>query len=173
MDQSVVNNFRDEPEQKKLYCDTCNSLLPAPGYFCVQCEPPCGPDSSVEDELIFSQAMLRICLLVLLFLIIATLKLDINILDELNYNQKETQLKIPEDEDFKIFFKINTGLANVRMVPNLRTSKIIDTLPMGTQVEILDMVRGWSKVRYKLVRGEQFKTGWIATKLLSSEPVIK
>ena len=41
---------------------------------------------------------------------------------------------------------------------------------MDTQVEILhEMHRGWSKVKYKIGSGDQFKTGWIATKLLSSE----
>ena len=39
---------------------------------------------------------------------------DINIVNELPYNQEETKFKIAEDEDFKIFYKINTGLANVR-----------------------------------------------------------
>ena len=76
--------------------------------------PPSGPNSIVEDELTFSQAMLRISLLVLLFSVVAIFKLDINIADELPYNEEETKFKIAEDEDFKIFYKINTGLANVR-----------------------------------------------------------
>jgi len=170
MDQSVLNSSGDKSEQKIFYCDICNSLLPAPGYFCFKCEPPCGPDNTIEDELAFSQAMFRISLLVLLFLVIAILKLDINIEEELIFNEKETKLKIVEDEDFKLFYKINTGLANVRSLPNSKTSKIIATLPMGTQVEILhEMHRGWSKVKYKAEPGDQYKNGWIATKLLSSE----
>ena len=170
MDQSALNRSGDKSERKIFYCDTCNSLLPAPGYFCFKCEPPCGPDKTIEDGLAFSQAMFRISLLVLLFLVIAIFKLDINIVDELPYDQGETKFKIAEDEDFKIFYKINTGLANVRSHPSSKKSKIIATLPRGTQVEILhEMHRGWSKVKYKMKAGDQYKTGWIATKLLSSE----
>ena len=49
MDQSVLNRSGDKSERKNFYCDTCNSLLPAPGYFCFKCEPPCGPDKTIED----------------------------------------------------------------------------------------------------------------------------
>ena len=170
MDQSISNTASDESGLKYFNCDTCNSLLPAPGFYCVQCEPPSGPNSIVEDELTFSQAMLRISLLVLLFSVVAIFKLDINIADELPYNEEETKFKIAEDEYFKIFYKINTGLANVRSHPSSKKSKIIATLPRGTQVEILhEMHRGWSKVKYKMKLGDQYKTGWIATKLLNSE----
>tara|TARA_B100000686_G_C16372570_1_gene753318 strand:+ start:115 stop:633 length:519 start_codon:yes stop_codon:yes gene_type:complete len=170
MDQNVLNSLRDESERKYFYCDTCNSLLPPPGYFCAQCEPPCGPDLNVENELTFSQAILRIILLTLLFMVVAKFQLDINIWDGPTFGQQETKLIIAEDEDFKLFYRINTGLANVRSLPNSKTSEIIATLPMDTQVEILhEMHRGWSKVRYKKEPGDKYKTGWIATKLLSSE----
>jgi len=170
MGQSILSKFRNESERKYFYCDTCDSLLPAPGFYCEQCEPPRGPDSIIENELTFSQAMLRISLLALLFSVVAIFKLDINIVDELPYDQGETKFKIAEDEDFKIFYKINTGLANVRSHPSSKRSKIIATLPRGAQVEILhEMHRGWSKVKYKVKLGDQYKKGWIATKLLSSE----
>ena len=55
MDQSISNTASDESGLKYFNCDTCNSLLPAPGFYCVQCEPPSGPNSIVEDELTFSQ----------------------------------------------------------------------------------------------------------------------
>ena len=170
MDQSISNTVRDESGLKYFNCDTCSSLLPAPGFYCEQCKPPSGPASIMEGELTFYQAMLRISLLILLFLVIAIFKLDINVADELTFTKKEAKLKIAEDEDFKLFYKVNTGLANVRSVPNSKTSKIIDTLSMGTQVEILhEMHRGWSKVKYRMESGDQYKIGWIATKLLSSE----
>ena len=170
MGENILNSFRDKSEGKSFYCDSCNSLLPPPGYFCVQCEPPHGPDLKIENELTFSQAMLRICLMILLFIVLSIFKLDINLFDGSTIGQNETKLKIPEDEDFKLFYKINTGLANVRSLPNSKTSKIIATLPMETKVEILhEMHRGWSKVKYKKEPGDKYKTGWIATKLLSSE----
>ncbi len=169
MDQSVLNSFRDEPEHKYLYCDSCNSLLPAPGFYCVQCEPPQGPGLASEGELAFSQAMLRIMLLALIFAIIAVFKLDVNVMEVLSSGQDETQMKVAEDEDFKIFFKVNTGLVNIRSLPNMKTSKIIGSLSMGTQVEVLGTERSWSKVKYKSESGGDLKTGWIATKLLDSE----
>ncbi len=169
MDQSVLNSFAHEPERKYLYCDSCNSLLPAPGYYCVQCDPPQGPESDVESELKFSQAMLRISLLILLFLAVAIFKLDIEPIDIFSSSAQEKPMKVAEDEDFKVFFKVNTGLANLRSLPNMKTSKIISSLTMGSQVEVLGVERGWSKVKLKPREGEEPKTGWIATKLLDSE----
>lgn len=78
-------------------------------------------------------------------------------------------MKVAEDEDFKVFFKVNTGLVNLRSLPNMKTSKIIGSLAMGDQVGILGVERVWSKVKLKPHAGEEPKTGWIATKLLDSE----
>lgn len=169
MDQSVLKSFREEPENKYLYCDTCNSLLPSPGFYCVQCEPPQGPSSDSEGELKFSQAMLRITLLILIFLVIAVFKLEVNVKDVLSFGQVETQMKIAEDEDFKILFKVNTGLVNVRNIPNMKSSKIIGSISLGTQVEVLGAEGSWSKVKYKPESGGSLQTGWIATKFLDSE----
>lgn len=169
MDQSVLNSFAHEPERKYLYCDSCNSLLPSPGYYCVQCEPPQGPESDFEGELKFTQAMLRISLLILLFLVIAVFKLDVKVTDVFLSSAQETPMKIAEDEDFKIFFKVNTALVNLRSLPNMKTSKIIGSLVMGAQVEVLKTERVWSKVKLKPQAGETPKTGWIASKLLDSE----
>ena len=169
MDQSVLNSFAHEPDRKYLYCDSCNSLLPAPGYYCVLCDPPQGPESDSVDELKFSQAMLRISLLTLLFLVIAVFKLDIKLIDVFSSSLQETPMKVAEDEDFKVFFKINTGLVNLRSLPNMKTSKIIGTLVMGAQVEVLGTEGVLSKVKLKPQAGEEPITGWVGTKLLDSE----
>jgi hypothetical protein len=169
MDESILNIPAHKPERKYLYCDSCNSLLPAPGYYCVQCEPPQGPESDFQGELKFSQAMLRISLLIVLFLGIAFYKLDIKLMDVFLSNAQEIPLKVSKDEDFKVFFKINTGMVNLRSLPNMKTSKIISSLLMGAQVEVLGAERGWSKVKLKPQAGEEPKTGWIATKFLDSE----
>ena len=79
MAQIILSKFGNKPERKYLYCDSCNSLLPAPGYYCVQCEPPQGPELEPQGELNLSQAMLRISLLTLFFTIIVVFKLDINL----------------------------------------------------------------------------------------------
>ena len=169
MDKSVLNSFANEPERKFLYCDSCNSLLPAPGYYCVQCEPPQGPGSDSEGELKFSQAMLRISLLTLLFLVIAFYKLDLKLMNGFSFSVQEIPLKVSEDKDFKVFFKVNTKMANLRNLPKMKTSKIIGSLRMGDQVELLGVDRVWSNVKLKPQAGEEAKTGWIATKLLDSE----
>ena len=169
MAQSILNKFGNKPERKYLYCDSCNSLLPAPGYYCVQCEPPQGPELEPQGELKFSQAMLRISLLTLMFLIVAVFKLGINLKDFFSSSVQVTPLKVAEDEDFKVFFKVNTRVANMRNLPNMKNSKVIDSLKMGVQVEVLGAERGWSKVKLKPQVGEGTKIGWIATKLLDSE----
>ena len=169
MDQSVLNSFAKKTVRKFLYCDSCNSLLPAPGYYCVQCEPPQGPGSDSEGELKFSQAMLRISLLTLLFLVIAFYKLDLKLMDGFSSSVQEIPLKVSEDKDFKVFFKVNTKMVNLRNLPKMKTSKIIGSLKMGDQVEVLGEDRIWSNVKLKPQAGEEAKTGWIATKLLDSE----
>ena len=146
MSQSALKNFREKPEYKKLYCDTCNSIIPPPGFFCIQCGPPDGPVAVQEGQLTFFKMILRVTLLTLLFLIIAIFKLDINLICFLPINQGETQIKVAEDEDFKIIFKVNTGLANIRNLPNMKTSKIIDSIPIGTQVMVNGVKGDWSKI---------------------------
>ena len=93
MSPSVLKSFRENPEYKDLYCSTCNSLIPAPGFFCVQCGPPEGP-IGVKEELTLLKTTLRITLLTLLFLIIAVFKLDINMMEVFSINQDEKQMKI-------------------------------------------------------------------------------
>ena len=169
MDQSILNISVNDPERKYLYCDSCNSLLPAPGYYCVQCEPPQGPESDSDGELKFSQAMLRISLLTLLFLVIVFYKLDVKLMDGFSSSVEEIPFKVSEDKDFKVFFKVNTRMVNLRNLPNMKTSNIIGSLRMGDQVEVLGVDRVWSNVKLKSQAGEEAKTGWIATKLLDSE----
>ena len=169
MGPSILKNSQEQSELKYLYCDSCNSLLPAPGLFCVQCDPPEGPILVPEGELTFPQAMLRIALLTLLFLIIAIFKLDINVIEVLSNNQDETKIKVTEDEEFKIVFKVNAVMANIRSLPNIKTSTIIDKIPKSTQVMVNGVEGDWSKIKYRAEIGGNFKTGWIATRLLDSE----
>ena len=169
MSQSALKNFREKPEYKKLYCNTCNSIMPPPGFFCIQCGPPDGPVAVTEGELTFSKMILRVTLLILLFLLVAIFKLDINMMEVLSINQGETQIKVPKDEDFKIIFKINTGLANIRNLPNMKTGKIIDSIPIGTQVMVNGIQGNWSKIKYSPELNGNQKTGWIATRFLDSE----
>ena len=163
MASSILKNSQEQPELKYLYCDSCNSLLPASGLFCVQCDPPKGPILVPEGELTFPQAMLRIALLTLLFLIVAIFKLDINVIEVLSNN------RVVEDEDFKIVFKVNAVMANIRSLPNIKTSTIIDKIPKSTQVMVNGVEGDWSKIKYRAEIGGNFKTGWIATRLLDSE----
>ena len=168
MSPSVLKSFRENPEYKDLYCSTCNSLIPAPGFFCVQCGPPEGP-IGVKEELTLLKTTLRITLLTLLFLIIAVFKLDINMMEVFSINQDEKQMKIAEDKDFKIIFKVNAAAANIRNLPNMTTSQIIDSIPLGTQVMFAEVEGDWSKIKYSSGPNGNLNTGWIATRLLDSE----
>ena len=169
MSPSVLKSFRENPEYKDLYCGTCNSPIPAPGFFCVQCGPPDGPVAVQEGQLTFFKMILRVTLLTLLFLIIAIFKLDINVIEVLSNNQDETKIKVTEDEEFKIVFKVNAVMANIRSLPNIKTSTIIDKIPKSTQVMVNGVEGDWSKIKYRAEIGGNFKTGWIATRLLDSE----
>ena len=169
MSPSILTSFRENPEYKNLYCGTCNSLVPPPGFFCIQCGAPEGPVAVIEGELTFLKTILRITLLILLFLIIAVFKLDINMIEVLQINEDEKQMRIAEDEDFKIFFKVNAAVANIRNLPNMKTSKIIDSVPIGTQVNVNGVEGDWSKIKYRSGSNGNLNEGWIATRLLDSE----
>ena len=169
MSPSVLKSFRENPEYKDLYCGTCNSLIPAPGFFCIQCGPPEGPGAFKEGELTLLKTTLRITLLTLLFLIIAVFKLNINMTEVFSVNQDEKQMKVAEDEDFKIIFKVNAPVANIRNLPSMKTSQIIDSIPKGTQVMVNGVEGEWSKIKYSSGPNGNFNAGWIATRLLNSE----
>ncbi len=102
-------------------------------------------------------------------MIIAVFKLDVDMQEVFSPAKKETPLKIAVDKDFKIFFKINTRLANLRSLPNIKTSKIIDTISMGSKVEVVGIEGNWSQVIFKSGPNIESKKGWVATKLLDSE----
>ena len=152
------------------YCDSCGTLLPAPGFFCVRCDPPEPPEPDPEKGLNVSQAYLRIALLTLVFIVIAVVKLEINPLNLfLDSGTDEVSLQVAEDEDYEIFFKVNVSFANLRNKPNTKTSTILFVLTQGTQVEILEKKGKWSKIRSKPGPKEPARTGWLASKLIDSE----
>ena len=105
----------------------------------------------------------------LLFLIVAVFKLDINVIEVFSNNQDVTEIKVTEDEEFKIIFKVNAVMANIRSLPNIKTSTIIDKIPKSTEVMVNGVEGDWSKIKYIAEIGGNFKTGWIATRLLDSE----
>ena len=78
-------------------------------------------------------------------------------------------LKVAEDEDFKLFFKVKVNFANLRDKPNIKTSKVIFVMSKGTPVEVLEKKGKWSKIRLNPKPGEEARTGWLASKLLDSE----
>ena len=150
------------------YCDSCGSLLPAPGFYCVMCDPPALPEE--EPGLNFFQTFLRIDLIALVFIAVAIFKLDINSVNLLpEQGIPEAPLKVAEDEDYKIFYKVNVSFANLRDHPNTKTSKILFVLTQGTQVEVLGKKGKWAKIRSKSKPGKKSRTGWLANRLLDSE----
>jgi hypothetical protein len=157
-------------KSKYQYCDVCLALLPAPGFFCVKCDPPEPPDPNPEKGLIVSQAFLRIVLLILVFIVVAIVRLEID-LQNLTPEEvaSEAPHKIAEDEDFKLLFKVKVSFANLRDKPNTKTSKIIFVLSKGTQVEVLGKKGNWSKIRSNPRPGEESRTGWLVSRLLDSQ----
>jgi len=167
---SLDSTTYPQMKRKHQYCDVCGTLLPAPGFFCVLCEPPEPPESNPENGLNTFQTFLRIALLVLIFIVIVLVKLEINLQDRFPPEvANEAPLKVAEDEDFKLIFQVKVKLANLRDKPNLKTSKIISTLTQGTQVEVINKTEKWSKIRTKYGNGEQALVGWVGSKLLDSE----
>ena len=157
-------------KRKHQYCDVCGSLLPAPGFFCVKCDPPEPPDPDPEKGLNVSQAFLRIVLIILIFIVVAVVRLEIDLQNLIPKEvASETPLKVAEDEDFKLLFKVKVSFANLRDKPNTKTSKIIFVLSKGTPVEVLEKKGNWSKTRSNQRPGEESRTGWLASKLLESE----
>jgi hypothetical protein len=157
-------------QRKYQYCDSCGTLLPAPGFYCVQCEPPEAPEPDPEKGMGFSQACLRIALLTLVFLILAVYKLEIDSTSLFQgLSTSEVPLKVAEDDDYYMVFKVNVSFANLRNEPNTKKSTILFVLTQGKEVEVLDKKGRWSKVRSKPGPGEQSRTGWIVSRLLDSE----
>ena len=167
---SLDSTTYPQMKRKHQYCDVCGTLLPAPGFFCVLCEPPEPPESNPEKGLNIFQTFLRIALLVLIFIVVVVVKLEINLQDRFPPEvANEAPLKVAEDEDFKLIFLVKVKLANLRDKPNLKTSKIISKLTQGTQVEIINKTEKWSKIRTKPGKDEQARVGWIGSKLLDSK----
>ena len=157
-----------KPDLQSLWL--AETLLPAPGFFCVKCDPPEPPEPDPEKGLDFSQAYLRIALITLVFIVVAVFKLDINPLNLFqDLGTDEVTLQVAEDEDYEIFFKVNVSSANLRDKPNTKTSTILFVLSQGTQVEILEKKGKWSKIRSKPRPKEPTRTGWLASKLIDSE----
>ena len=152
------------------YCDSCGTLLPAPGFYCIQCNPPEHPEPDPEKGMGFSQACLRIFLLVLVFVVVAVFKLGIDstVLFQ-KMDEQEVPIKVAKDEDYKMVFKVNVSFANLRNEPNTKTSTILFVLTQGTEVEVLEKKGKWSKIRSKSNQKEKSRTGWLVNRLLDSE----
>ena len=157
-------------KRKHQYCHVCVALLPAPGFFCVKCDPPEPPDPDPEKGLVVSQAFLRIVLLILVFIVVAVVRLEIDLQNQAPEEVAgKAPLKVAEDEDFKLLFKVKVSSANLRDKPNTKTSKIIFVLSKGTQVEVLGEKGNWSKIRSNPRPGEESQTGWLVSNFLDSE----
>ena len=159
-----------ETKRRYQYCDSCGTLLPAPGFYCVQCDPPEHPDPDPEKDIAFPQAFLRIILLILIFIVVAVYKLEI---DSTAFFQdlspQEVPVKVAEDEDYQMVFKVNVSFVNLRDKPSTKTSTILFVLTQDTGVEVLEEKGKWSKIRSNPGPGEKSRTGWLVSRLLESE----
>jgi hypothetical protein len=157
-------------KRKHQYCDACGALIPAPGFFCVQCDPPEPPEADPEQGLNGVQTILRITLSVLIFIAVVIVKLEID-LQKIFFSQevdRETPINVVKDKDFKLLFKVKVKLANVRDRP-IKKSKIIFKLNKGESVEILNKKGEWSEIRSNSGIDQKTHIGWIKNRLLESE----
>ena len=162
--------IEDNVGKRYKYCDSCEALLPEPGMFCVQCMIPEAADPNPQKDISFSQACSRISLLIIIFVLIVFYKMEINPLKFFkNLDTNNVPHKMPEDEDYKIYFNVNTGFAKVRDKPNSKTSTTLFVLTKGTQVEVLEKKGEWSRIRSKKNAGKKVLTGWLVSNLLDSE----
>jgi hypothetical protein len=167
---NLSNTTYPNMKRKHQYCYTCGTLLPAPGFFCVLCDPPMPPEPDSENSMNAFQTFFRITLLTLIFIIIMVVKLEINLLDMVPQKViTQKPIKLAKDKDFKLFFKVNVPLANLRDKPSRKTSNIIFKLTQGTQVEIVKKEGKWSKIRTNSGAGVKVQVGWIGSRLLDSE----
>ncbi len=152
------------------YCDTCGTLMSAPGFFCVHCEPPEPPEPDPEKGLNVFQIFLRITLLFLIFVVIVVVKLELDLQGMFRESSPvKVPLEIAEDEDFKLYFKVKVSFANLLDKPSTKKGKILHILSQGTQVEVLEKKGKWSKIRLEPGLGEKVWTGWVGDKFLGSE----
>ncbi|MEE2987670.1 MAG: SH3 domain-containing protein [Nitrospinota bacterium] len=148
----------------KHICTACNAPLSPGSIYCSNCGPP---QAYPEGEgMTFTQAFLRITILVLVFAVFMVLKLDIEVSEwkiEWPFAGKTIEeVEKPQDKDFKIFYSLKVFNANIRERPSLK-GKILSIASKGDRIEVLEEKSNWAKVR---VRG---KVGWISRKLLSAE----
>ena len=178
MNESLIDYLKrkGEPDlpDETVPCLNCDQPMPAKAAFCPHCGPPAQDDESLDKGLSFFQAFLRIALIVLLFVVIASYKLDLpldTVVDDivemvpgLEGDQVEMPgpEETPDDEDFKVVSLVKVNKANVRERA-ATDSKIVVVLKKGAEVKVLDAGDQWSEIE------TQGKKGWIMNNFLTSE----
>lgn len=149
----------------KDYCISCNRPLPAGAVFCEHCGPPIQPEGIPESGMTFWQAMKKIALLTLLFVVLVAYKTNWDYMaffdDVMETPVEEKVQEVPKDDDYQLIHYVNVSFANIREKPS-KQSKIIGGAGKGEHLIILEKREHWTQVD---MGG---KKGWIATRLLST-----
>ena len=149
----------------KDYCISCNKALPPGAAFCEHCGPPAPPEEIPESRTSFWGAMIKICLLTLIFAVVVAYKTGWNYQEfferTANTPVALPEQEVPQDEDYQLIHYVNVSFANIREKPT-KKSKIIGGAGKGERLIILEKGEHWSQVD---MGG---KKGWVATRLLSS-----
>ena len=136
MSDPLFGNVKPERGNSKinkriLYCAICDTRLSPGEVFCPKCDPPLPPGEEPEEiGISFSQALLRIGILVALFVVVAFGRLDISFDRLFLGKQIKGEMEIlaenekPQDKDFQTVHTIVVPLANIRSKPSIN-GKII------------------------------------------------
>jgi hypothetical protein len=178
MNESLMDYLKrkGEPDlpEDTVPCLICDQPMPAKALFCPHCGPPSRDDGSLDKDLTFFQAFLRITLIVLLFVVIASYKLDLpldTVVDDIVHmvpGLEDDKIEVPkpeetpDDEDFRVVSLVKVNKANVRERA-ATDSKIVVVLKRGSEIKVLDAGDQWSQIEY------QGKQGWILNNFLTSE----
>ena len=148
------------------YCTSCNQSLRPGAAFCERCGPPELPESIPDSGMTFGQALKKIGLLTLVFVVLVAYKVEWDyqafFSDTLPASLEEKAQEVPpDDEDYQLVHYVNVSFANIREQPS-GTSKIVAGASMGEHLIILEKGEHWTQVD---LGG---KKGWIATRLLAT-----
>lgn len=147
-------------QQKYFGCEVCGEIIEHGQFFCGYCSPPESTPKPLPKGITFTQALLRILLLTLIFFSSTLYKLDKDFIEkEYKISPLEKVKLETHDEDIKTIHEIGAQMANVRKKPG---GKIVMVLHQGERIEFIREEGGWMKIN------AHNKTGWISETLVKT-----
>jgi hypothetical protein len=141
-------------------CELCGENIERGQFFCGYCGPPDSIPKPLPKGITFTQVLLRISLLTLIFFSFTFYKLNKDYVDKTNkiIPLEKVEL-ISHDTDLKTIHAVGVQNANVRNKPG---GKIVMVLYEGERIEIVREEGGWIEIN------AHNKTGWIFAALVTT-----